>query len=225
MNQDSSEVCMIHIRSLATVGLFSALTACGASTPAPEAQTSQAPAESPAPPAAEAPTKAETTVSQTPTSPEPAKAEPAKQEPIEVKVEPRSGSKLSGTIRLEPVDGGVKVTLMVENAPPGHHGAHIHQKADCSAPDGKSAGDHFNPAGHQHGLPPGAERHLGDLGNLDVGKNGQGKIEIVIQGANLLAGDPSSFLDRAVIVHEKKDDGGQPTGNAGGRIGCGEIKR
>ena len=26
---------------------------------------------------------------------------------------------------------------------PGHHGAHIHEKADCSAPDAKSAGDHL----------------------------------------------------------------------------------
>ena len=27
----------------------------------------------------------------------------------------------------------------------------------------------------------------------------------------------------SIIVHAKKDDGGQPTGNAGGRIGCGVI--
>jgi Cu-Zn family superoxide dismutase len=26
-----------------------------------------------------------------------------------------------------------------------------------------------------------------------------------------------------VILHEKEDDFGQPTGNAGGRIGCGVI--
>ena len=42
-------------------------------------------------------------------------------------------------------------------------------------------------------------------------------------GANLKEGDPSSYLGRAIIVHEKQDDGGQPTGNAGGRIGCGLI--
>jgi Cu/Zn superoxide dismutase len=28
-----------------------------------------------------------------------------------------------------------------------------------------------------------------------------------------------------VIIHGKKDDGGQPTGNSGPRIGCGVIKK
>jgi Cu-Zn family superoxide dismutase len=28
---------------------------------------------------------------------------------------------------------------------------------------------------------------------------------------------------RAIILHEKMDDFSQPTGNAGGRIGCGTI--
>ena len=42
---------------------------------------------------------------------------------------------------------------------------------------------------------------------------------------SLKPGDPKSFLDRSVIIHGKKDDGGQPTGNAGPRIGCGVIKR
>jgi Cu/Zn superoxide dismutase len=30
--------------------------------------------------------------------------------------------------------------------------------------------------------------------------------------------------EQGAHFYEKKDDGGQPTGNAGGRIGCGEIK-
>jgi len=52
-----------------------------------------------------------------------------------------------------------------------------------------------------------------------------GSTDIVVKGASLKAGDPSSFLGRAIIVHEKQDDGGQPSGNAGGRIGCGVIAR
>src|SRR5206468_489386 len=103
--------------------------------------------------------------------------------PVELKIEARSGSKLSGTAKLEKTDGGVKVTVDLSDAPPGVHGAHIHEKADCSSADGKSAGDHFNPDGHKHGMPPG-ERHLGDLGNIEVDKKGKAHLEIEIKGAN-----------------------------------------
>lgn len=165
---------------------------------------------------------------------EPAPAEPATEEPgaaeqpaapLEVQIVARSKSKLTGTATFEETEGGVKVTVRLSNAPPGLHGAHIHEKADCSADDASSAGDHFNPGGHPHGRPPEEKRHLGDLGNIEVDPGGKGVLEIVIPGANLKPGDPSSFLDRAVIVHEKEDVGSQPAGGAGARIGCGEIKR
>jgi Cu-Zn family superoxide dismutase len=57
-----------------------------------------------------------------------------------------------------------------------------------------------------------------------VDQDGTGKLELIALGANLRDSDPNSFVGRSIIVHDKKDDGGQPTGNAGGRIGCGEIK-
>lgn len=144
---------------------------------------------------------------------------------LEVPLLARSGSKLSGSARFVPVEGGVKVTLQVKDTPPGSHGAHIHQNADCSADDASSAGDHFNPQGHDHGRPGDAQRHLGDLGNLEVAADGTGSLEITIEGASLEIDDPNSFLGRSVIVHAKADDGGQPSGNAGGRIGCGAIVR
>ncbi|HKO53730.1 MAG TPA: superoxide dismutase family protein, partial [Polyangiaceae bacterium] len=153
-------------------------------------------------------------------------AEPAAPEPrmLQVKLEAKSGSKLSGNAMLMEVEGGVKVTLSVEGVTPaGDRGAHVHEKGDCSSPDGKSAGGHFNPGGHEHALPATPKRHLGDLGNLPIGKDGKGSLEITIPGANLKAGDPDSFAGKAIIVHAKKDDGGQPTGNAGDRIGCGVI--
>jgi Cu-Zn family superoxide dismutase len=198
-------------RSFSAIGLSLLFTACGGTPP----------------PATSAPAAAETTAAKE--EPAPAekpveKAEPAPG-PVEVTLEAKSGSKLAGKAVFEETSDGVKVTLTVSGISKGKHGAHVHEKGDCSSADGKSAGDHFNPEGHKHGMPPGAERHLGDLGNLEVGANGEGKHEITIAGANLKAGDKSSFLDRAIIIHEKTDDGGQPTGNAGGRIGCGVIKR
>ena len=38
-----------------------------------------------------------------------------------------------------------------------------------------------------------------------------------------VAGEKNPILGRAMIVHAKEDDGGQPTGNAGGRIAQGVI--
>lgn len=142
---------------------------------------------------------------------------------IEVPILARSGSKLSGTAMFTAVKGGVDVRVQIAGAPPGQIATHVHEMGDCSAPDGSSAGGHFNPQGHPHALPPAVERHLGDLGNIAVGPDGTGSTEVVVMGANLEPNDPDSFLNRAIIVHEKRDDGGQPTGNAGGRIGCGVI--
>lgn len=139
-------------------------------------------------------------------------------------LEAKSGSKLSGKAVLTETEGGVHVVLTLEGLDAGEHGAHVHEKGDCSAADGASAGGHFNPASKDHGLPGADKRHLGDLGNITIGKDGKGSLDITAPGANLKASDPNSFVGRAIIVHAKKDDGGQPTGNAGGRVGCGVIK-
>lgn len=184
------------------------------------------PPAAPEPPAPEAPPPAEPAPAPEaapPAEASAAEAAPAAPRTIEVKLEPKSNSKLSGTATLTETDGGVRVVLQVEGISPGDHGAHVHEKGDCSAPDGSSAGGHFNPAGHQHGLPAVEQRHLGDLGNITIGKDGKGTHEITVPGANLKPDDPNSYVGKAIIVHEKKDDGGQPVGNAGGRIGCGVI--
>lgn len=184
---------------------------------APEA-TSAAPAapEAPAAPAAPAADAA-------PAAPA-AAAPAAAAKSIEVPLEAKSGSKLSGKAVLTETEGGVHVVLTLEGLDAGEHGAHVHEKGDCSAADGASAGGHFNPASKDHGLPGADKRHLGDLGNITIGKDGKGSLDITAPGANLKASDPNSFVGRAIIVHAKKDDGGQPTGNAGGRVGCGVIK-
>jgi Cu-Zn family superoxide dismutase len=192
--------------------------ACGNdATPTPQTPAAEAAAATPveAPSAAPAATVP-------PSAAQSAAEAPPPVVPVEVAIQAKSGSKLSGTATFTQVDGGVKVIVKVAGAPPGQVATHVHAVGDCSAADGKSAGDHFNPENHKHGLPDG-ERHLGDLGNIAVAKDGTGSTELVVKGANLKAGDPDSFLGKAIIVHGKKDDGGQPAGNAGSRIGCGVI--
>src|SRR4051794_23240556 len=84
---------------------------------------------------------------------------------IEVPLEAKSGSKLSGKATFTEVEGGVKVTIQVAGAPPGAVATHVHEKGDCSAPDAESAGGHFNPTNQPHGLPSSPAHHIGDFGN------------------------------------------------------------
>ncbi|MBX3186647.1 MAG: superoxide dismutase family protein [Labilithrix sp.] len=145
--------------------------------------------------------------------------------PIIVPLSAKSGSSLTGTAVLtEEPSGGVRVVIDVAGIAPGEHGAHVHQNGDCSSPDAMSAGDHFTPQRHPHGLPPTEPRHIGDFGNLVVGEDGRGRLEIVAPHASLRADDPCSFVDRAIVIHAHRDDGGQPSGNAGARVGCGVIR-
>jgi Cu-Zn family superoxide dismutase len=141
------------------------------------------------------------------------------------KIEGKSGSKLTGEVTFTEADGAVKVMVHVMNAPPGKHAVHIHEKGDCSAPDAKSAGGHFNPGGaHKHGAPDAADHHPGDFGNMEVGADGHGTLQLTSKDITVKAG-PSSVVGLAIIVHDKEDDmTTQPTGNAGDRIGCGVIQ-
>lgn len=140
-------------------------------------------------------------------------------------IEPRSGSTVTGTATFtELPSGGVHVHVHVDHAPPGTHGFHIHEKGDCSDPEAKSAGGHFNPGGMPHAGPTAAQRHAGDLGNIEIKDSGSGDLDLDSDMLTVKAG-PNSVVGRSVIFHEKTDDmTTQPTGNAGGRLGCGVIR-
>lgn len=106
--------------------------------------------------------------------------------------------------------------------PDSTHAIHIHEYGDATAADATSAGGHYNPAGHEHGLPDADTRHAGDLGNLSADGDGVATLSMTVDNITV-AGDRHPVLGRSVIIHAKKDDGGQPTGNAGARIGIGVI--
>lgn len=139
-------------------------------------------------------------------------------------IESRSGSTVAGKATFTEVEGGVLVEIEVNHTPPGWHAVHVHEKGDCSAADGSSAGGHFNPETKSHGSPHAPDHHAGDLGNLWVAENGTGHHALLMPDLTVADG-PSSVRGRSIIVHEKVDDlVTQPTGNAGGRIGCGVIQ-
>ena len=135
---------------------------------------------------------------------------------------PTSGSNVTGTVTFTASGNEVKVVADVTGLTPGKHGFHVHEFGDCSSPDGNSAGAHFNPTHKQHGAPDAADRHAGDLGNIEADAAGKAHLECTDKTMKLLG--PDSIVGRAVIVHEKEDDlKTQPTGNAGGRVACGVI--
>ena len=136
----------------------------------------------------------------------------------------KEGSNLSGKAVLTDTAEGLKISLSLENVPPGKHGFHIHENGAC-ADEGKAAGGHFNPDHVSHGLLSKdgfSHAHAGDLGNVEVGADGRGKLATTLRGLSLSEGK-YNVAGKAIILHEKEDDFGQPTGNAGGRIGCGVI--
>ncbi len=134
------------------------------------------------------------------------------------------GNKTFGEADFEQVGSKVRVVIFVQGLKPGQeHGLHIHEKGDCSAGDGMSAGGHFNPHGKPHGHPSGSERHAGDLPSLNANKTGRARVQVEVEGLTVAPG-PASVIGRAVIVHADPDDyKTQPTGNAGARLACGVI--
>jgi Cu-Zn family superoxide dismutase len=136
------------------------------------------------------------------------------------------GSSIDGYAKFFQQADGVLVQLEVRHAPPGSKGVHVHTHGDCSDIRGESMGPHFAPKLEQHALPSeDADHHLGDLGNIDVGADGTGKLEIKVPAATLGADDSTSFLGRSLVVHGARDSGAeaQPAGNSGPPLACGVI--
>ena len=141
-------------------------------------------------------------------------------------LEAKSGSKLTGkAVFTEEAGGKIMLKVEIEGIAPGTHAVHIHEKGDCSAADGASAGGHWNPTAEAHGKWGTSPYHRGDIGNIEVGADGKGSITLTTDAWAIGAGTPNDIIGKAIIVHANADDfKTQPTGNAGGRIGCGVIK-
>ena len=146
---------------------------------------------------------------------------------VKMALESKSDSSVKGSVVFnEEDDGKIRMVAMLEGMEAGTtHAMHIHEKADCSSPDGKSAGGHWNPTAQPHGKwGDAAGYHKGDIGNLTAEENGRAFIEFSTDEWCMGCGDANKdILGKAIIVHAEADDYGQPTGNAGGRVSCGGI--
>lgn len=142
-------------------------------------------------------------------------------------MEAKSGSNVTGEAKFtDEGNGKVRFELTVDNLTPGEHAVHLHENGDCSAEDGSSAGGHWNPTMKPHGKRgDGTSYHKGDVGNMTVGDDGKGTMNMTVDGWSIGGPDSTNVVGKSVIIHEKADDfTSQPSGNAGGRVSCGVIK-
>jgi superoxide dismutase, Cu-Zn family len=137
-----------------------------------------------------------------------------------------AGNRQVGSFTVTQVSAD-SVRLVVESTglPAGTHGTHLHAVGRCEPPAFTTAGPHLNPANRQHGLRNPQGPHLGDMPNLTVGANGQGRLETIVRGSITPGRAPLFDADgTALVVHAGTDDQvTDPAGNSGARIACGIL--
>jgi len=142
-----------------------------------------------------------------------------------VMLAPASGSNVAGSLTFTADGNDVHVQGQLNGLQPGTtHGFHIHEKGNCSAPDGSSAGGHFNPFGMAHGDPAAGVHHAGDIPNQTADAQGVAIVDVIVHGISLGTGGADDVLGRSLVVHRDRDDyATQPAGNSGARVACGVI--
>jgi Cu-Zn family superoxide dismutase len=130
-----------------------------------------------------------------------------------------------GTADLMETRGGLLIKLALQNMKAGQNAVHLHEVGKCDPPF-TTAGAHFNPGHHKHGILVG-EGHAGDLPNLHIPDSGKLEVELLTTNVTLEQGKPNSLLDQdgsSLVIHAAADDyQSDPSGNSGDRIACGVI--
>ena len=144
---------------------------------------------------------------------------------LDIAFESKSNSSVTGTASFIEKNGQVTFVAKIAGLKPGEHAIHIHEKSDCSAADGSSAGGHWNPTFKKHGKLSQGESHKGDIGNFNADEKGNGTITLSTDEWCIGCGDATKdILGKGLIVHQGADDYiSQPTGNAGARVACSAI--
>lgn len=145
---------------------------------------------------------------------------------IKINIHPKNNSSVSGTVEFKEENGEVFMVADLFGLQPGEHAIHLHENADCSSDDGKSAGGHWNPTNEKHG-EWGSENgyHRGDIGNFVANEDGDASVKFATEEWCLHCDDDAkNIIGQSVVIHAGADDfTSQPSGSAGKRVGCGAI--
>ncbi|KAJ3262576.1 Superoxide dismutase [Cu-Zn] [Boothiomyces macroporosus] len=143
------------------------------------------------------------------------------------------GATISGTVKFEQPDKNslIKITLDIKGLAAGTtHGWHVHNLPVPPSQNCTAAGPHFNPMNKTHGAPEDEVRHYGDLGNFVTDYKGDAFVVATDRLLSLFGDTAVNALNRGLVIHQNADDLGRgnsslslTTGNAGGRLACGNI--
>lgn len=133
------------------------------------------------------------------------------------------GEGIRGTVTFQTVPEGVLVRADIYGLPKGEgacggkfFGFHIHEGERCAGDEADPYADakgHYNPKGCKH------PEHSGDLPPL-LGCGGRAYSVVLTDRFTV-----EEIIGRVVIIHSRPDDfTSQPSGNAGKKIACGEIR-
>jgi len=134
-----------------------------------------------------------------------------------------------GSISVKDSKYGLILTPQLNRLPPGIHGFHIHQNADCGhmMAGGKpmaasAAGGHYDPGMTGKHEGPYGEGHLGDLPFLSVDKDGNAAGSVLAPRLKV-----ADLEGRSLMIHVGGDnysDVPEKLGGGGGRLACGAVK-
>lgn len=140
-----------------------------------------------------------------------------------------NAGKALGSVTIVDAPKGVLVRIEGKGLPPGWHGAHFHEKADCGDAAFKGAGGHVHSQKPiVHGFLVEGANDAGDLPNIHAAADGSVAVEFysTFVSAEGLGGRPAlrDADGSALVIHANPDDyRTQPIGGAGERIACAVI--
>jgi len=139
----------------------------------------------------------------------------------DAQVLPTIGNAARGSVTFIERSDGVQVSYNLAGLPPNSdHALQVHERGDCNAPDGSSAGAVFAPAADR--LKTGVRR-AGDLGNIHADATGVATGFIVAPDVAL--DGVRSVIGRSVIVAHDSSDPAFPDRSVGAALACGAIRQ